>query len=147
MTLWKSPISLDALKQRGQNTLVDHLEIEFTDIGDDYLIASMPVNEHTRQPLGLLHGGASCVLAETVGSMAANYAVDFQSYYCVGLSIYTQHIRAIKEGTVYAKATALHLGRSTQVWNIDMTDRQERLIATTRLTMAVLTQPTEEKTK
>lgn len=141
MTLWKNAITLESLQERGKKTLVEQLDITFTDIGDDYLTASMPVNEKTTQPAGILHGGASCALAETVGSVAANFAVDFQQYYCVGLSIYTQHIRSIKQGLVYGKATPIHLGRSTQVWNIDITDEQERLIATTRLTMAVLQRP------
>jgi 1,4-dihydroxy-2-naphthoyl-CoA hydrolase len=141
MTIWKSPISLEALHQRAHDTLVDHLEIVFTEIGDDFLIAKMPVNQKTVQPLGILHGGASCVLAETVGSMAANYTVDTQTNYCVGLSIYTQHIRSVREDFIFGKAIPLHRGRTTQVWNIDITDKEAHLISTTRLTMAVLNRP------
>ncbi len=124
--------------ERGANTMASCLGIIFTDVGDNFLTATMPVDDRTRQPLGIMHGGASCVLAETVGSTAANYAVDQKEYFCVGLSIYTQHLRSVREGNVTGVATALHLGRSTQVWNIDITNVDQQLISTTRLTMAVL---------
>lgn len=138
MTIWKTPISLEELMERGANTMASCLGIIFTDVGDNFLTATMPVDDRTRQPLGIMHGGASCVLAETVGSTAANYAVDQKEYFCVGLSIYTQHLRSVREGNVTGVATALHLGRSTQVWNIDITNVDQQLISTTRLTMAVL---------
>jgi 1,4-dihydroxy-2-naphthoyl-CoA hydrolase len=138
MTIWKTPISLEELTQRGAKTMAEHLGIVFTEIGEDFLIATMPVDERTIQPLGIMHGGASCVLAETVGSTAGNIAVDQKEHYCVGLSIYTQHLRSVREGKVIGVATALHLGRSTQIWNIDISNIEQQLISTTRLTMAVL---------
>jgi 1,4-dihydroxy-2-naphthoyl-CoA hydrolase len=141
MSIWKTPISLENIKDRGKGTMIDFLEIEFFEIGDNYLKATMPVNEKTKQPIGILHGGASCVLAETIGSMAANYAVDITQNYCVGLSITTNHIQSVREGYVSGTACPIHLGRSTQVWNIDIKNDGQKLISSTRLTMAVLTRP------
>ncbi len=138
MAIWKVPISLQALNERGKNTMVDFLGITFIEYGQDYLKAIMPVNEKTKQPIGIMHGGASCVLAETVGSTAANFAIDSQTHVCVGLSINTNHIRSIRSGQVTSNAVPIHLGRSTQVWHIDIFDAQSHLISTTRLTMAVL---------
>lgn len=138
MTIWKSTISLDIVKQRARESMSDFLGIVFTEVGDDYLIAKMPITVKTRQPLGIMHGGASCVLAETVGSHAANFCVENDKYYCVGLDINTNHIRAIREGEVYAKATPFHLGKSTQVWHIEIRNTAQKLISVTRLTMAVL---------
>lgn len=136
--IWKNKTDLAAFTKRGQDTMVTHLGIEFTELGDDYLTAKMPVDERTRQPIGIMHGGASCVLAETVGSMAANAAVDINTHYAVGLSINTNHIKSIKTGFVYAKAMPVHLGRTTQVWEIDITNEEKQLISRTTLTMAVL---------
>lgn len=138
MTIWKTPVSLEIINKRGRNTMIEHLNIIFTEFGDHYLKASMQVNERTRQPLGIMHGGASCVLAETVGSTAANFAIDIKTHVCVGLSINTNHIRSITSGEVLATASPLHLGRSTQVWRIDIVDGENRLISATQLTMAVL---------
>jgi 1,4-dihydroxy-2-naphthoyl-CoA hydrolase len=136
--IWKQPITLETLNARGKNTMVEHLGIEIVEIGDNYLIAKMPVDERTRQPIGIMHGGASCVLAETVGSLAANMAVDLNVQYCVGLDINTNHIRAIREGFVFAKAKPFHLGKSTQVWDIKIRNDADQLISVNRLTMAVL---------
>lgn len=133
-------MSLAALDLRSKGTMMEHLGIHFTEIGDDFLIAKMPVDHRTRQPLGIMHGGASCVLAETVGSTAANCSVDYPAFYCVGLDINTNHIRSIREGFVYALAKPYHLGRSTQVWSIEIKNEAEQLISINRLTMAVLTQ-------
>ena len=146
MAIWIEAISLDSLNQRGQNTMMSYLAIKFTDIGDDFLRAQMPVDARTKQPLGIMHGGASCVLAESVGSAAANYCVNQKTHYCVGLSINTSHLRAIREEHVIATAKPYHLGRSTQVWHIDIHNAQQidihnaqqKLISVTRLTMAVL---------
>lgn len=144
LAFWKTPVSLELLIERSRGSMVDYLGIEFTEIGENYLVATMPVNEKTRQPIGIMHGGASCVLAETVGSTAANYAVDITTHYCVGLSIYTQHLRALSAGIVVGYAKPLHMGKSTQVWNIDLypqrnsTLENNQLISTSRLTMAVL---------
>ncbi len=138
MTIWIESITIEDAQQRSANTMLSHLGIEFTEVGDDYLIAKMPVDERTRQPIGIMHGGASCVLAESVGSTAANYCVDISTQYCVGLDINTNHIRSIREGYVFAKASPYHLGRSTQVWGIEIHDEKDRLISVNRLTMAVL---------
>jgi 1,4-dihydroxy-2-naphthoyl-CoA hydrolase len=136
--IWKQPIDLEMINQRGLNTMVEYLAIEFTEIGSDFLVAKMPVDHRTKQPIGIMHGGASCVLAETVGSVAANCAVDFNTHYCVGLDINTNHIRSIREGFVYGKAQAFHLGKTTHVWGIEIRNEHHSLISVTRLTMAVL---------
>ena len=138
MNIWKTPLTVAAADQRSQNTMVTHLGIEFVEVGDDYLIAKMPVDHRTKQPIGIMHGGASCVLAETVGSIAANYCLDLTKQYCVGLDINTNHIRAVREGFVYATAKPFHIGRSTQVWSIEIKDEQGKLVSVNRLTMAVL---------
>jgi len=136
--IWKIEFTLTDLATRSKNTLADYLAIEFTDIGPDFLVAKMPINHRTKQPGGIMHGGASCVLAETVGSTAANCCVDPADTVCVGLDINTNHIRSIREGFVVATARPYHLGKSTHVWGIDITNEQQQLISVNRLTMAVL---------
>jgi 1,4-dihydroxy-2-naphthoyl-CoA hydrolase len=136
--IWKQKIDLDSLNARGKNTMVEHLDIQITEIGDNYLIAKMPVDPRTHQPLGIMHGGASCVLAESVGSIAANMAVDQSLNYCVGLSINTNHIRSVREGFVFAKAEPVHMGKTTHVWEINIRNDANQVISVTRLTMAVL---------
>jgi len=138
MIIWHIPISLTVINERNKNTMGDYLGIEFTEIGDDYLTARMPVNERTKQPIGIMHGGASCVLAETVGSNAANFCVDIEKQYCVGLDINTNHIRSVRAGYVTAIAKPFHLGKSTQVWGIEIFDEKKKLVSVNRLTMAVL---------
>jgi len=138
MKIWQTEIDLDRLTARGKNSMSDHLGIEFIELGDDYLVARMPINERTKQPIGIMHGGASCVLAETVGSMAANFAVDNKKFYCVGLDINTNHIRSIREGYVIATAKPFHLGKTTQVWGIEIKNETGQLVSVNRLTMAVL---------
>jgi len=137
MKIWKRQIDITKAADRCQNTMVDHLGIEFTEVGDDYLIASMPIDQRTKQPAGIMHGGASCALAETVGSTAANFCVE-DPYYCVGLDINVNHIRAMRSGKVYAKAKPYHLGRTTQVWGIEIVDEENKLVSVSRLTMAVI---------
>lgn len=139
MAIWVEKISIEHAQQRSKNTMVDHLDIRFLEVGDDYIKATMPVDHRTQQPLGIMHGGASCVLAETVGSTAANYCVNQSEYYCVGLDINTNHIRSTKRGLVIATAKPYHLGRSTQVWSIEIHNEQNQLISVNRLTMAVIT--------
>ena len=141
MRIWKTDSQIDIVdlaNKRGQNTMSSHLGIEFIEAGDDYLMARMPVDQRTKQPVGIMHGGASCVLAETVGSTAANFCVDDTRYYCVGLDINTNHIRAMREGYVVATANPFHLGKSTQVWGIQIHDEDGRLVSVNRLTLAVL---------
>lgn len=131
-------ITLEELNERNQGNMAEALGIEFTEVGEDYLKASMPVDHRTTQPLGLLHGGASAGLAETVGSMASYISVDRSQYYCVGLEIKCNHIRAKKSGEVEATATPLHTGRKNHVWQIRILDEREKLVAYSTLTMAVL---------
>ncbi len=135
--LFSPQITTDSLNQMQVNTMVTYVGIEFTEVGDDYLIARMPVDFRTHQPLGLLHGGASVVLAETVGSMAANCFLDPEKQYAVGLEINANHIRSVSEGYVWGKATALHIGRSTHVWEIRITNEAGQLVCISRLTMAI----------
>ena len=138
MSIWYRKYSLEELKERGKGTMVEHLGINITEIGDVYLKGTMPVDHRTLQPMGILHGGASVALAETLGSLAANYVVDNQSKYCVGLDINANHIRAARKGIVTGVAKPLHIGSSTQVWSIEIADEEGRLVCISRLTMAVL---------
>lgn len=138
MEIWKTPITLEVITLRAHNTLSTHLGIEFTEVGEDFLEAKMPVDHRTRQPIGIMHGGASCVLAETLGSVAGNYCVDLNKEYCVGLDINTNHLRQAQEGFVIGRARPMHLGRKTQVWGIEIRNEQGQLISVNRLTLMVL---------
>jgi 1,4-dihydroxy-2-naphthoyl-CoA hydrolase len=138
MSIWFQPCTLESVQQRGAGTMVEHLGITIVELGDNYLSGSMPVDHRTVQPMGILHGGASVALAETLGSIAANLVVDPSKKYCVGLDINANHIRAARKGVVTGKAVPIHLGSSTQVWQIEISDEQQRLICISRLTMAVL---------
>jgi 1,4-dihydroxy-2-naphthoyl-CoA hydrolase len=135
--IWHGDVSVAMANERAVGSMSEHLGIEFIDMGDDFLTARMPVDQRTKQPIGIMHGGASCVLAETVGSTAANYCVDREHHYCVGLDINTNHIRSMREGWVVAVAKPFHLGRTTQVWSIDIKDEQGKLVSVNRLTMMV----------
>ena len=136
-TIWKRQTDLASLDALSQNTLVSHLGIQYVEVTADSLTATMPVDHRTHQPLGMLHGGASVVLAETLGSMAANMAVP-DDHYCVGLEINANHIKSVRSGTVTGTAKPIHLGRTTQVWQIDIKNGDGQLVCTSRLTMAVL---------
>ncbi len=138
MSIWHIHPTPDALNLGSAGTLAGHLGMVYTAVGDDYLEATMPVDERTIQPFGLLHGGASVALAETIGSMAANLCIDPTRQFCVGLEINANHIRSARAGLVTGRATPLHLGGRTQVWQIEIRDEQERLVCTSRLTMSVL---------
>jgi 1,4-dihydroxy-2-naphthoyl-CoA hydrolase len=126
------------LNATSRGTLIEHLGIEYTALGTNVLLARMPVDHRTKQPMGLLHGGASVVLAETVGSMAANLMVDREKYYCVGLEINANHVRKATDGYVYAEASPLHIGKATHVWQIQVTDKEGQLICTSRHTVVVI---------
>lgn len=141
MAIWFTGNSLEAVRLRGKNTMVEYLGIEITELGNDFLQGTMPVDHRTVQPMGILHGGASVALAETLGSLAANLIVDPKKNYCVGLDINANHIRSAKSGYVTGTARPLHLGGSTQVWSIEIKDEDNRLVCISRLTMAVLTKP------
>ena len=133
-TRTNTPAELDEFTK---NTLVENLGIQFTEIGTNTLSASMPVDKRTHQPMGLLHGGASAALAETLGSMAANMAVK-EGFYCVGLEINANHLRSVTSGMVYGTAKPIHLGNTTQVWDILIKNDKEQLLCISRLTMAVM---------
>ena len=136
----KPGLSLEALRQfSAQPTLVSHLGIEFTGVGEDFLEARLPVDHRTRQPYGLLHGGASVALAETLGSVASALSVDDPlRQQPVGLEINANHLRAVREGWVYGRCTPIHRGRTTHVWDIRITDEQGRLVCISRLTTAII---------
>lgn len=118
--------------------MADHLDLSITEIGEDYIIGKMPVDERTKQPFGLLHGGASCVLAETLGSIASTLMINLEQERAVGLEINANHLRSVSSGYVYGKVTPIHLGRSTQVWDIRIQDEQQKLVCVSRLTMAII---------
>nr|WP_086937949.1 hotdog fold thioesterase [Thaumasiovibrio occultus] len=138
MGIWKRNATLAELNALNANTLMATLGIEYCHIDENSLTASMPVGAPVHQPMGLLHGGASVALAESVGSLAANLAVE-EGQYCVGLDINANHIKAARSGIVYAKATPVHLGGVTHVWSIDITNESQDLICQSRLTMMVKT--------
>lgn len=139
MTIWHHELPNPGdIVARDEGTMIEHLGIEIVEVGDDFLKARMPVDHRTVQPQGRLHGGASCVLAETVGSVAANLVIDSSEFLAVGLEINANHIRPVKEGYVYGTATPDALGRTTQVWTIRITDEQDRLVCISRLTLAVI---------
>ncbi len=132
------PIDIAEANALRKDTLIDHLGIVVTEAGGDWLRGTMPVDARTRQPFGLLHGGASVALAETLGSMAGGYCVDPATSMVVGLEINANHLRAVREGTVTGTARALHVGRSTQVWEIRIEDEAGRPVCVSRLTLAVV---------
>lgn len=138
MTIWKAPITIELLNKMNENTMVDHLGIVFSDIGEDTLTATMPVDHRTKQPFGIMHGGASAVLAETIGSVAANFCVDHEKNFCVGLDINTSHLKKASDGLVKGVARPIHLGSLTQVWEVKIFDERENLVSQSRLTMVVL---------
>jgi 1,4-dihydroxy-2-naphthoyl-CoA hydrolase len=136
--IFATNINLEILNSWGENTMTDFLDIKFTKIGEDYLEATMPVSAKTKQPLGLLHGGANVVLAETLGSVAATLTVDGTKQYCVGLEINANHLKSVKEGSVRGVAKPVHLGKKTQVWEVKIYTEQGDLSCISRITMAVI---------
>jgi len=142
MAIWFNPsLSIAHIQPLGENTMGAHLGIEFTEIGENFLKARMPVDDRTRQPYGLLHGGASAALAETLGSVASAFVIDLEKFYCVGLEINANHVRGVKEGFVFGTVQPLHIGQSTHVWDIKITDEREKLVCVSRLTVAILKKP------
>jgi len=132
-SIWFHPISIKDFKDSSVN-MDKHLAIEIIEIGDDFIVGRMPVVEKTKQPYGILHGGASCVLAESIGSTAAALTLDGAERYPVGIEINANHISSPTDGHVYAKAVPVHVGGSTSVWNIDITDDQEKRVCFVRFT-------------
>lgn len=138
MGIFIQSTTLEALNKWSENTLAQQLGIEFTAIGEDYLEAKMPVDQRTHQPMGLLHGGASVALAETMGSVAAMLCVDSKKQFCVGLEINANHLKGVRNGFVKGITKAIHIGRKTQVWEIRITSEIEELVCISRITLAVL---------
>jgi 1,4-dihydroxy-2-naphthoyl-CoA hydrolase len=138
MAIWFDKTPLDYARDRAQQSMIGHLGIEVIEAGDDYLKARMPVDHRTKQPAGMLHGGASVALAETLASWGAAFCVDRSKHHCVGLEINANHIRPVSGGMVIGIARPIHLGRTTQVWEIRMTDEGDKLVCIARITMAVL---------
>lgn len=140
MIWFNKNITLNDFAYWNKNTLAEHLDIHITEIGEDFLKATMPVDKRTHQPYGLLHGGASVALAETVGSVASALVIDKETQMCVGLDINANHIRGVKSGLVTAIAKPLHIGSTTHVWEIKIYDEKEKLVCISRLTVAILKQ-------
>lgn len=138
MTIWRSPMTLDELNASRAGTLNVHLGIEFIEIGADFIRGTMPVDDRTRQPYGLLHGGASVALAETLGSTGATMCIDVKEYQCVGQEINANHVRGARGGFVTGTARPVHVGGRTQVWVIDIVNEAGKLVCTSRLTVAIV---------
>jgi 1,4-dihydroxy-2-naphthoyl-CoA hydrolase len=139
MSIWfNKDLSLNDVKPLTPHTMGQHLGMEWVAIGENFMQMRMPVDERTKQPYGLLHGGASCALAETIGSVASYFVVDNSKFICVGLEINANHIRSATKGFVTATCMPLHIGASTHVWDIKITDEREKLICVSRLTVAIL---------
>jgi 1,4-dihydroxy-2-naphthoyl-CoA hydrolase len=139
MIWFDKELTVERLKPLGPNTMAAHIGIEWLEVGEDFIKAKMPVDHRTNQPYGLLHGGASCVLAETLGSVASAMVVDHSKFYCVGLEINANHVRGVREGYVTGVVTPLHLGNTTHVWDIKIYDGKEKMVCVSRLTVAILT--------
>lgn len=137
-SIFNTNFNLESINGFSQNTMVSHLGIQFTEIGDDYLKATMPVDEKTVQPMRLLHGGASVSLAETLGSVAAMMTVDPNTHYCVGQEINANHIKSAKSGLVEGITKPIHVGKRSQVWEIKITNENQELVCISRITIAVI---------
>ena len=138
-SIWfKKDLSLTDFVNLGEKTMGEYIGISFSELGTDYLKATMPVDHRTKQPYGLLHGGASCVLAETLGSVASAMVIDPDKFICVGLEINANHIRSARSGIVTGITTPIHIGTSTHVWDIKIYDEREKLVCVSRLTVAIL---------
>jgi 1,4-dihydroxy-2-naphthoyl-CoA hydrolase len=141
MSIWFRPYTIAEVTQLRHGTLMEHLGIELTEIGDDYVRATMPVDARTRQPMGLLHGGASVALAETLGSIGAGMVVDLSKQSCVGIEINANHLRSVHSGHVTGTVRPVHIGRTLHVWQTEIADASVRPLCIARLTMFVLDQP------
>ena len=135
--IWKVKPTMDLFKSVTQKSMGDFLGIEIIEVGDDYITARMPVNEKTMQPFGLLHGGASCVLAESLGSIAGTFCINYPKQMVVGLEINANHLRSARSGYVYGTVKPLHVGKTTQVWNIEIKNEMKQLVCVSRLTCVV----------
>jgi len=131
-------ITTEILNESSKNSMVEHLGIVYTEVGKDFISAKMPVDHRTHQPLGLLHGGASVALAETLGSVAATFSVDHNTYNCVGVEINANHVKSVRKGWVYGTTKPIHLGKSTHIWEIKIINESGALVCISRLTLAVI---------
>lgn len=138
MAIWFDNYKLEQIRIIEKGTMMEFLEMEVIELGDDYVKGKLKMSEKVRQPIGLLHGGASCVFAESLGSIGANLVIDPSKFYCVGLDINANHLRSVREGLVYGVAKPLHIGKTTQVWEIKLTNEEDKLVCISRLTMAVI---------
>ncbi|HUH75597.1 MAG TPA: hotdog fold thioesterase [Chitinophagales bacterium] len=138
MSIWKVHVTAEELNANKNEDMVSYLGIEFTEVGADFISGKMPVDHRTRQPFGILHGGAHVVLAETLGSVAANLVLEPGKGHAVGLDINSNHIKSVREGYVYGVARPIHIGGTTQVWEIKISDENEKLLNISRLTMFVV---------
>jgi 1,4-dihydroxy-2-naphthoyl-CoA hydrolase len=142
MSIWfNKSLSLSDLVPLGPNTMSEYLGMEWVAVGEDHIKMKMPVDHRTKQPYGLLHGGASCALAETVGSIASHFVIDPERFICVGLDINANHVRGVMSGFVTATCSPLHIGATTHVWDIKIHDSKEKLVCISRLTVAILKKP------
>jgi 1,4-dihydroxy-2-naphthoyl-CoA hydrolase len=138
MGIFRKDVTLEALNKLSKNTMAERIGIEFTQVGDDFLEAKMPVDSRTHQPFGLLHGGASVALAETMGSVAAHCLLENDKQFCVGLEINANHLKGVREGFVKGVTRPIHVGKKTQVWEIRIVNEEQELVCISRITMAVL---------
>jgi 1,4-dihydroxy-2-naphthoyl-CoA hydrolase len=139
MNIWfNKEMSIEHFKNLGKGGMGEYLGIEWTELGDNFLKAKMPVDHRTKQPYGLLHGGASCVLAETIGSVASAMVIDQARFQCVGLEINANHVHSATDGFVTGVATPLHLGKSTHVWDIKIYNEKDKMVCVSRLTVAII---------
>lgn len=146
MSIWfKQDIKIDDIIPIGKDTMGEYIGIEWLEVGEDFMKAKMPVDHRTQQPYGLLHGGASCTLAETIGSVASAMVIDHTKCICVGLEINANHIKSARQGFVTGIAKPLHLGATTHVWDIRIYDEKEQLVCVSRLTVAILAKRPEYK--
>jgi 1,4-dihydroxy-2-naphthoyl-CoA hydrolase len=144
-SIWfKQDLTIEALQNMGEGNMGAYIGLVFTELGAQHLKASMPVDHRTIQPYGLLHGGASCVLAETLGSVASSLVVNPDKWICVGIEINANHVRSARAGIVTGTCTPIHLGASTHVWDIRIEDEQKKLVCVSRLTVAVLKRRIQE---
>lgn len=138
MAIWKGSLTLEHFEQMHRNTLAERIGIRISEIGEDFLRATMPADHRTVQPAGIVHGGANVALAETVASVAATCCIDRERYYCVGQEINANHLRSVREGILTATARPFHIGGRSQVWGIEIVDDAGRLTCISRITMAVV---------
>ncbi len=137
--IFSKETTVENLNKMSNNTMMEHLGIEFTEVGDNFISATMPVDHRHHQPYKLLHGGASVVLAETLGSVAAHCSINSETHYSVGLEINANHIKGVRDGYVIGTAKPIHRGKSTHVWEIKILNANDQLVCISRITMSILT--------